>query len=490
MLAALFFLFCTQLAFAQSPSWQSDFETYLDSVIQTYHMPGVAVEVVGLGGPIMQVTRGYRDVKNRRPVTPRTLFAMGSTTKAFTGVVLAQLRDRGLVDFDSPVQTYWPEFHIQDLSVSPKLTIHDLTSHWTGVGRHDLAWDHRDELTREELLNMIPLLPISAPPRTKYIYNNFMVTAAAHVAEVVTGKSWETLLQEEILDPLGMGQTNASLVQTKNSGDFSLPYAVDEAGMVKTFPFNDIQMINPAGGIYSNLDDMAKWVQMHLNRGVANGRQIVSAASLAETHKPYSVEAPGVGYAMGWNVLTYHGETLLTHDGAIDGFLSNVTLIPGQNTGVVVLMHGNGFPAQAISNRIWEYIFGIPTTDTVGESMKSYKAEEEAVKIEFPDPPVIPMTAPIQNYAGEYCDKLYGAVTVTVVDANQLHVKMRNIEGDVSASAADQFFRPGVYSVSKFLNFGRSGDVVDRLDWMLEDTTSQPISFKRCSGEIVYPVDT
>lgn len=188
------FIFLTSVSFAeQGPlSWQNDFEQYVQGLMNEYKVPGFAIAVVGSNGSIFQLKRGSRNLEKNLPVTSETLFAIGSTSKAFTGVILAQLFDQRLVSFDVPVQTYRPDFAIQDPKASKTLTLRDLMGHWTGIGRHDLAWYHR-QMTREEMFSLIPELEISTQPRSKFIYNNWMWVASGVVAETVSKRNRKRL---------------------------------------------------------------------------------------------------------------------------------------------------------------------------------------------------------------------------------------------------------------------------------------------------------
>lgn len=464
-----------------APVWQSEFETYLDSVVKDYGLPGIAIEVVGVDGPIVQITRGYRDIENQKPVTPQTLYAIGSTSKAFTGVLLAQLRDQGLVDFDQPVQKYWPGFALSDAKASAMVTLHDLASHYTGVGRHDLAWVERPGATRAGFLKLIPLLPMSVEPHKAFIYNNWMLMALGEVEAMVSGKTYEELLQTKLLDPLGMSSSTVSLATMKASSDFAYAYEVDAKFQTKKIPFLDIAPFNAAGGIYSNLDDMAKWVQLHLNEGLApNGTEIVSKQSLAETHKGYTPIAPTAEYAMGWGVATKDGTTTLTHDGGINGFTANVSLVTEKKMGVVILMNSTPVTPAWIAMRLWQHIRGLPVTDTVKLGRDAAAKAEAAGQTAFPDPVATAKTQEeLKPYVGDYCDALYGRATVSMV-GDTLHVKVSLIDVDIKPESESSFFIPGVWEAMKSLRFEKKNGTVQFLTWALEPTAPNPVRFERC----------
>ncbi len=477
MLALFLSLLFLPLSHAQDFAWRADFETYIEKVMREQNMPGIAIQVVDENGPILQITKGYRDLEKKLPVTPHTLYAIGSTSKAFTGVILASLRDKGLINFDRPVQNYRPDFAIQDSEVSRILTLRDLMSHWTGVGRHDLGWYHRDA-SREEMFATIPYLDISAPPRTKFIYNNWMWVAAGVIAETVAHATWENLLQEKILHPLGMTETNASLAATQAFPDHALPY---EGSTL--IPFYDIHAANPAGGIYSNLNDMAKWLQFHLQGGKFNGQQVVSLASLQETYKPYS-QMGEASYGMGWEITDkLLGETVLTHDGGIDGFTANVSWMPGRKLGVVVLMNDAGIAPQWIASRLWFHLLDLPLRDFVQEGKDAEAKETEENKKLYPDLNPAPAKFPLSQFTGNFCHKAYGRTKVYLDNESQsLVIKLNIIEAAITAAGGLRFFIQGVPSQIKYLNFQADEEGnVQSLDWSIEDSSNKPIKFSRCN---------
>ena len=471
----------TASAFGQGFSWQKDFETQIDTLMQKQKIPGIAIQVVGPNGPVLQIVKGQRDVKNNLPVTTKTLYAIGSTSKAFTGVLLAQLHSQGLVDFDIPVQKYLPAFAIQDHEASKSLNLRDLMAHRTGVGRHDLAWYHKEK-TRAEVLAMIPFLDLSAPPRTTFIYNNYMWVAAGAVAEVITKKSWEELLQEGILDALDMKHSNASLKKTLAADDFARPYQSNETSQVE-IPFLDIHPANPAGGIYSNLEDMAKWLQLHLNHGKVNGKTVVPKNSLEETYKPYAsmtAERGGAHYGMGWGIALFDKHTIYTHDGGVDGFTANVSFIPEIQLGIVVLMNMSNVTPQLVAFNLWQRLLELPAKDYVEESLVALKKNAEAKKLIYPDLAEQFPTRPLTDYVGDYCHPAYGKATIRLTSANLLHIEMGVVVADLNQVGSNSFQIPGVYNQGRNLTFEGDSTKIQKLLWPLENSTTTPLTFIRC----------
>ena len=153
---------------------------------------------------------GYRNYEQKLPVTPRTLFAIGSCTKAFTASMVDMLESEGLVDLDKPVRNYMPSLKFYNDDLNDHVTIRDMMCHRTGLPRHDISW-YGSSATRKELVERIQFLEPSRHLREVFQYNNFMFLAQGALVEHLTGKSWEDNLRQRILKPLGMNATNLSV---------------------------------------------------------------------------------------------------------------------------------------------------------------------------------------------------------------------------------------------------------------------------------------
>lgn len=324
---------------------KAEIETYLQGILRDYKLPNIAVQLVGRDGPLWQITLGYRDLQSKLPVTNQTLYAIGSTSKAFTGFLMMQLQEQGRLHIDDAVQIYRPDFAVSKPQYSSMLTLRDLMTHATGVGRHDLAWYHRSA-SREELFALIPHLEMEAEPRTQFIYNNWMWLAVGLVAERLTGETWEKLVRERIFAPLGMTSSVLSVAEVRQSRDYALPYEVSPLG-VNEVPFYDIAAMNPAGGIYSNLQDLSQWLRLHLNGGQLDSKTLISKAALEESYRGIQSMGGKAKYALGWATLPMSGYRFLTHDGGIDGFTANISMLPDQGLGVVVLMNASSIAGVA-----------------------------------------------------------------------------------------------------------------------------------------------
>jgi len=320
------------------------FEDHVRGVLERWKVPGMSVAVVKDGAVVLSHGFGYRDRDAEAPVTTRTLFAIGSSTKAFTTMALATLADEGKLDWDTPVRHYLPWFQLHDPFATDRMTPRDLVTHRSGLPRYDLLWFNNLTGNREDLIRRLRYLPPSTDFRTVFQYQNLMYLTAGYLAGELAGSDWETVVRTRILDPLGMNDANFSVEDSKRTDDFSLPYS-EKDGVVRQVDFRNIDLVGPAGSINANLEDMTKWLLLHLNKGKVGDRELVSQAQMDEMHRtqmfmpaPYvPMEETSHGtYGLGWFIESYNGDTIVHHGGAIDGFLGVVAFMPKHNLGVIV----------------------------------------------------------------------------------------------------------------------------------------------------------
>jgi CubicO group peptidase (beta-lactamase class C family) len=388
-------------------------------------VPGAAVAVVKDKEVILVKGYGFRDVDGKLPMTADTLMAIGSSSKAFTAFTLGTLVDQGKVEWDTPVRHYIPWFRLYDAEAGERLTPRDLVTHRSGLPRHDLVWYNNHTSTREDLVRRLAYLPPTADLREKWQYNNLMFLTAGYLVETLTGKSWEDSVRALVFEPLGMSRSNFSVVESQKDKDFALPYD-ERDGKVTRIPFRDITLIGPAGSINSTVNEMSRWVMVHINGGKYGDKQVIGADTLADLHTPYMttggvstrIDITAPDYALGWMVDTYRGHQRVHHGGNIDGFSAMVSLLPNDGLGFVVLTNknGTGLPELLIRTAA-DRILGLETVDWLGDAGKRL-AEGEAVGKKAEEKKITrrrPGTSPahkLDEYAGDYYHPGYGDLKV------------------------------------------------------------------------------
>ena len=404
------------------------FSEFVNATMQEWKVPGLAIAIVKDGKVIFSEGFGYRDVTKELKVTPQTLFAIGSCTKAFTAALVGILVDEGKLDWDKPVRNYLPSFKLHDPVASEQMTTRDLVTHRSGLPRHDLMW-YNSSFTRKELFDRLQYLEPSKDFRSYWQYQNLMFMTAGYLVGQIAGTSWEELLRQRILEPLGMRDSNFSVTTSQQSPDFALPYneIKDE---VKEIPFRNIDTIGPAGSINSNVTDMSQWILLNLNKGKFSEKQIISEANLSQIHSPQMVMPGSIeydeilysSYGMGWVITPYRGHLMLRHGGGVDGFTALVTLMPRDNMGMVILTNLDGTPLpQIIAYNACDRLLGldqIPWNKRIKDEVDKAKEESKKAKEEKDKDRVLDTqpSHPLEAYTGEFEHPGYGIISIKMED--------------------------------------------------------------------------
>lgn len=452
-------------------------QSWLDETRERFEVPGCAVAVLKDGDLIATLVSGKRDVEHDLPVTKDTLFAIGSSTKAFTTALLATFVDAGKLTWDDPVRRWLPEFELADAALSDRVTLRDLVTHRTGMPRHDLAW-YGAAFDRADMVRRLRHLPLSHDLRAEFQYNNLMLLTAGVVAERVGGAGWEELVRQRLLGPLGMPRTGFSVAAMQKDRDHSLPYDRRDDKVVAV-PYRDLSAIGPAGSINSSVDEMAHWVSLLLQRGSFGGKELLAPHAVDDLMAPRiptgmessSPEIVGSDYASGWFVDVYRGHLRVHHGGNIDGFSAEVSLLPRDGYGFVVLtnMDGSMLPeliarqfgdlALALEPRDWAgKAFALQQSARAAAAEGKQNAAGERVAGTRPSHELV-------DYAGDYADPGYGALRVSLqdgvlhLDMHGLAVPLEHWHYDVFAGVADA----GAETL-RGLKFSFSGDVDGQID--------------------------
>lgn len=402
-------------------------DEFIESVMKEWKVPGLALAVVKDGKVVLSKGYGLRNVEKSLPVTPRTLFAIGSISKSFTASVLGALVDDGKLEWDKPVRNYLPDFQLHDPVATLQMTPRDLVTHRSGLPRHDALW-YNSGLSRAEMYERLKYLRPSKELREVFQYNNLMFMTAGVLANRVGGASWENLVRQKVFQPLGMSQSNFSVNDSQKTDDFAFPYTAvkDE---LKQIPFRNIDEIGPAGSINSSVEDMIKYVQFHIDKGKVGDKQVLSEANAVQMQSPQMVvsgaspfeELGHVSYGLGLMIGSYRGHKTVEHGGGIDGFISLLSFMPQKKVGMIVLTNFSGNnPINAIIVRnVYDRLLGLDQVDWVGrvrtQQEKAKKAEEETKKKAAGNRKqgTSPSHA-LADYGGEFENQAYGRVKVEV----------------------------------------------------------------------------
>ena len=427
VLLCLFILFQSPVVAKTQSVNLKGFDRFVKRILQEWQVPGVAVTLVKDGRVILARGYGFRSLDEKLPVTGKTLFAIGSCTKAFTATAVGILADRGKLKWDDPVSGHMKNFKLKDPVATREMTAVDLMCHRSGLPRHDFSW-YNAPADRRELYRRLAFLEPSEPFRYRFQYNNFMFMTAGLLVEELTGQRWEEFVAQNIFTPLGMSHSNFSVSDSRKSSDYSLPYSLKEE-RVTAIPLRNIDNMGPAGCINSCALDMAQWLFLNLNGGKWNGVQIVGENTLAFIHTPQMVNGSGISeqkeflftaYGLGWSIGSYRGAPLINHGGGIDGFISLVSLLPRHNAGVVILTNCDttgGYVTGIISRNLYDRVLGKRVVDWNSRMrekwMKAKEEDREAGKKK--DSQQVKGTSPSHPpdaYCGRYHNPGYGELKI------------------------------------------------------------------------------
>ncbi len=435
------------------------FDDWVAQAMKDWKVPGLAIAVAQDGKVILSKGYGLRDVKNNLPVTPKTLFAIGSITKSFTVSALGMLADDGKFDWDKPVREYMPAFRMYDEVATDHMTPRDLVTHRSGLPRHDALW-YNTTLTREEMVARLRYLEPSKDFRGTYQYNNLMFLTAGVLAQHLSGMKWEDLVRQRIFVPLGMNDSNFSVTDSQKAADFAKPYENAKGNIVEV-PFRGIDEIAPAGAINSCVDDMSRYLLFHLAHGKFGDKQLLSEGNEIQMQTPQMViqgqpRYPELGftaYGMAFGVSTYRGHRLVSHSGAIDGFTAQFGFLPQANIGVIVLTNlgadKNRLSMDAMYN-VFDRLLALDQVDWVHRDLDDLKkiedAEAEAKKKGYTGQKT--GTHPshdLADYVGEYDNAGYGRLQIAAgkqagtlaMTYNRLSTPLRHFHYDVFEAPED-----------------------------------------------------
>ncbi len=418
---------CSAITKADTPQL-APLHEYIKQAMDQWQVPGLAISIVKDDEVILAQGFGVRKIGEAAPVDERTLFAIGSTSKAFTATALGILQDEGKLKWDDRVQNHMPEFELYDRYVTREVTVRDLLCHRVGLTRGDLLW-YGSGYTRDQVLHRVRHLEPTWSFRAQFGYQNIMYLAAGQIIPRVLGLSWDDFIKQRLFLPLGMRTSNTSVSDVLKAENVATPHSkIDDK--VTTIAWRDLDNVGPAGSINSNVSEMANWMRMQLGEGLFEGTRVVSADVVQEMQTPQMIEkiddfhpdAHFLAYGLGWFLHDYHGRKIVEHGGAIDGMRAQVVLVPEENLGVVILINRDrSYLPAALCYRAVDLLLDTGKRDWTSEFLaiteKNQKTADEdeskqaAERVRDANP-----SLPLDQYGGTYRSPMYGDLIIGLDD--------------------------------------------------------------------------
>lgn len=306
--------------------------------------PGMAIAVVRGTEVIYARGFGFADIEQKRPVTPDTIFYIGSTTKSFTGFAAALLHHRKQINLDSSIEQYLPALRLKPPLSASAITVRDLLTHTHGIedgGPIVFRTAYSGRYDSDLLIRMLGTYAPS-PQGRAFHYGNLGYNVTGLVLDRQEKGGWKQLQEREIFVPLQMKDTTA-YVSRADQRRLAMPYAAEKGGYRRLRYAKTDATMHAAGGHLSTAQDLARWVLVHLNGGNWKASPVFPSEVIAETHRIQAKQDRDfgpfhrIGWGLGWDIGTYDGDVLIHRFGSFPGFRSHVSFMPERGLGVVVL---------------------------------------------------------------------------------------------------------------------------------------------------------
>jgi CubicO group peptidase (beta-lactamase class C family) len=418
------------------------FDQRVEGLRTSFGVPGVTIAIVENGQPTLARGWGVREIGTAKRVDADTIFATGSTGKAFTAAALAVLVDQGRIKWDDKVIDHMPYFRMYDPWVTREMTVRDLLVHRSGLGlgAGDLLFVPNSDRSRKEITLALQHIKPATSFRSAYAYDNILYIVAGQLIQEVSGLTWEQFMRRHVFQPLGMNNSTVSQSELAASPNRAEPHARLDGPIrglgrqVKLGPEADLApAAAPAGGLAISANDMTRWLQAQLGKGkiAGSGRTLVSAENIEEMWTPVTltprdrfpgaefkpVEPTSQAYALAWTVQDYRGTQLVWHRGAVFGSLAAVALVPERNMGIYVAVNSEeGEMIRGLVYELLDHYLGHRQANWP-EKLRAFRlarANEAAKALAAPAarPAKAGPSLPLSRYAGDYVDPWYGRISI------------------------------------------------------------------------------
>ncbi len=351
-------------------------DRYVRDVLEVFEVPGAAVAVIEDGEVVYRGSFGVRGQEHPEPIDRRTRFMIGSVTKSMTATLVGTLVDDGLLDWDSPVVTWFPSFSLLNAEDPADVTLRMLLSHSTGTALNDITMFFNPPAPLALLDEVATLPTVGVPLGEGFDYHNQLFALAGYAAARAAGapltdagllRGYAQLLEEGLFEPAGMTRATVDLRAVRRSGNHAYPHSGRVLDLtIAPVPVRQegfVTQVAPAGGVWASLDDLARYALLLVREGVAeSGAQVISAESLATTQTVQAAFSPFVGYGLGWFIRTFGEAPVVEHGGGTAGFGASLWTVPTQGRARVVLTNSKDsaqFRA-AVLRHVDELVFDRP----------------------------------------------------------------------------------------------------------------------------------
>lgn len=468
-------------ALEDQSSAASDFQVvdeYAEATIAAWDIPGLAVGIVSSDEVLHVQGYGVREFGKPEPVDGDTIFAVGSMGKTFTSVMIGAMQDDGLLAFDDPISEHFSGFKLADTSAAGSITIGQGLAHVSGLpGFATLGAGMLMGREKAELVGLLESVELANAPGERFEYTNVMYVAAALAAEAASGQSYDALLSENVLTPLGMSRTAANL-SILDAGNVASPHIFVD-GAPEATPYLPIAGYGPAGSLNTTVNDLTGFVQMMMNNGAVGGQSILSSSTSAEIQSlrrdfisdefaeirtifanlddPERVDQ--LGYSYGLSHLTYNGVEYYMHGGGIGGMTCWMMWSQDDDIGVIVLSNSENFLISPLA------AFAILNTQ-IDVPIDTALTRLLPLKTQLTTRPQLP---PVEDY------------TASSLDASELAGEYSNANGSFRIIETEDGLEISLGSAAHSGKLTHYNDLVYSVAW--DDASLLPLTLEASLGE-------
>lgn len=339
-------------------------EAEVEAAVARYRLPGIAVGVWREGEVIARVTRGETRAGSGEKIDADSVFKIASNSKAMTGALLARLVDQGRLAWDDPVVKHLPDFRMHEDWVTREMQVRDLLIHNSGLpaGAGDLMlWPWPNTFTRAEVIHGLRHLKPKWSFRSRYAYDNTLYIVAGEVAAAAGGASYDALMAREVFTPLGLSRCRVGQWRQAELGNVAQPHRLHAGRFEVSGEDGEVIAAMPmdaAGGVRCSLNDMLRWAEAWL-APQQSGEPWLSAGQRSEVWQPHMPMPLGErmrrwdgshynAYGYGWRLSDIDGTARVAHTGTLNGMYSALTLLPGKQVAIVVLINADAAEARTV----------------------------------------------------------------------------------------------------------------------------------------------
>ena len=425
-----YFFFLNLISYSQDKSQIID--DFARKGKELWQIPGMSLVIVENDSTIFKSTYGVKNYSTREKVDTKTIFSMGSTTKAFIAMGLGILVDRDSIGWNDKVVDHLPDFKLSDPYITNDARVKDLLTHNLGIGNEDRLWT-TDSTSVEELLSNFSKSERKYSLRGGYTYQNIMYVVAGRLIEKVSGKTWQEFIQYNILEPIGLECTLTWSRDIFEYGNHTYPHMIDYEEGIVNVPFTISDQIGAAGMMWSCVDDMEKYLSFLLNNSEVDGLRILSEKTFNYIFEPQIIIGSSFyptskltkpnwrTYGLGWFQHDYRGLKIDMHTGSLQGLVAIIAMVRDKNIALQVFANMDGAELRhALVYKIFDLLlFDDNSRDWNSEVFELYNERSERYKKSYFESfenrdKSKKLSYELKDFVGKFSNDMYGDIAVTL----------------------------------------------------------------------------